>query len=510
MTVVPNGQMSKTRGLIMLRGLGPSHTIGVYNNDIRTVVRAFKERYFKCKTPEGFELPVSVRPRTFKNDRHLQEFRLGVVSRCVGAPVVPTIQVVGAYSGLKRRIYENAYQSLFQTKLSKRDARLTSFVKFEKQDLRKAPRVINPRSARFNLELGKYLKFLEKRVYSAITEQFGSVADHVVIKGLNVCDSAMVLRTKWQRFRDPVAVGLDATKFDMHVSVEALKFEHSFYTGIFPHSAELREILRWQLDNRGTAYCLDGKVKFKMSGTRSSGDLNTSLGNCLLMCSMVYAHANASGVVVELCNNGDDCVVIMERESLSRFLFGLTERFMRYGFRMEVEEPVFEFEQIEFCQSKPVWTEQGYTMVRRIDACFKKDPLCLIPVPNVNVLRKWRKAVGDCGYAITKGVPVMQNWYRVFQRGGADYSDGFLSELVKNTSARERMKGLPEQEVVVSGKARASFYYAFGMNPDEQIALEKWFDNVEIEDELHSCLDLDTPFDKFDNVCHGLVTAVCA
>lgn len=505
MSATLNGLSKKERSFIVLRGLGPSHTLGVYNNDVVTVLRAFKERYFMCKVGDRFELPVRVRPRSFVKDEWLQEFRTGVVALCKGAPVVATSQVVGAYTGYKRRIYECAEQSLYQQPISKRDARLTSFVKHEKQDLRKAPRVINPRSARYNLCLGKYLKFLEKRVYGAITEVFDSCADHVVIKGLNVYQAANVIRQKWVRFREPVALGLDATKFDMHVSLEALKFEHSFYRGIFPYSRELSELLSWQLHNKGTAYCPDGKVKFEMEGTRSSGDLNTSLGNCILMCAMVYAHAKHSGVMIELCNNGDDCVVIMESGDLEQFRRGLQARFMRYGFRMAVEEPVYEFEQLEFCQSHPVWTELGYAMVRNVQACFKKDPMCLVPIPTERVLRKWRKAVGDCGEAITRGVPIMGSWYNMFRRGGATYSEGFRKEIFKNTSYLERVANVKFTDVPISARARVSFYYAFGYNPDEQISLERYFDSLEVDSHIQSCLDDDTPFDKFDNVCHGLV-----
>jgi hypothetical protein len=159
-------------------------------------------------------------------------------------------------------VYEDAFASLQKDPLTQFDAALHSFVKYEKQDLRKAPRVINPRSPRYNLTLGKYIKFLEKRVYKAINRAYGAHTSHTVIKGLNVMESGAVVAAKWARFRTPVAVGLDAKKFDMHTSIPALRYEHSVYTGIFPQSRELAQLLRWQEKNKGNAYCEDGIVKF--------------------------------------------------------------------------------------------------------------------------------------------------------------------------------------------------------------------------------------------------------
>jgi hypothetical protein len=507
--VVPNGLSAKVRKLIVVRNLGPTHNLGVYNNNIRAVERAFKERYFLCKTTEGFVPAITVRPRTYEKDMMLKGFRDVVTAECRGAPIVTVDNVVNSYVGPKRALYAAAAISLSKEGLSKKDARLTSFIKFEKQDLTKAPRVINPRSPRFNLVLGKYLKFLEKRVYKAINKAFGAHTSHTVIKGLNVLDAGEVLRSKWLQFEDPVALGLDATKFDMHVTVEALKYEHSFYTTIFPQSRELRKILRWQLFNSGTAWCDDGKVKFRMQGTRSSGDLNTSLGNCVIMCALVYARARSRGVRVELCNNGDDCVVIMERRDLDRFTRGIVCWFKRYGFRMQVEKPVFEFEQIEFCQSHPVWTDRGWTMVRNISSCFKKDPMCLVPVHSVGVLSYWLAAVGDCGLSITAGVPVMQEWYGLFRRHGINYSQGFLSTVIKNTSARERMCGVKGGSVSITGDARCSFYYAFGVNPDEQIALETVFGQQSISLEIDELFHEEDTCNKTENQCHPLVAAVC-
>lgn len=482
--VKPNGQASRSRNFVVLRDIGPTHTLGVYNNNIGAVSRAFEERYFLCKVGDTYVPALTVRPRAFIGNRWLARFK-DIVCQHVGkAPVVPLQQVVEAYTGPKRRVYDQALSSLSRDPLTRKDARLTSFVKYEKQDLDKAPRIINPRSPRYNLVLGKYLKFLEKRVYKSINHAFGAHTAHTVIKGLNVVDAGAVCYAKWSRFASPVAVGLDASKFDMHTSQAALKYEHSFYTTIFPHSKELRTILRWQLVNEGTAHCDDGRVEFKMMGTRSSGDLNTSLGNCIIMCSLIYAYKETRGVDVELLNNGDDCVVIMESHHLQRFMAGLSRWFSNYGYRMTVEDPVFEFEGIDFCQSHPIKVDGVPTMVRNTSAVLRKDPMCLVPVPTVSSLRKWLRAVGDCGLSICSGVPVLQSYYKMYQRSGEAYGAGYLKHLFKNTSHLERMRGLSANSTEVLASTRCSFYFATGLLPDYQEELERLFDNAVIHTDV--------------------------
>jgi hypothetical protein len=353
---------------------------------------------------------------------------------------------------------------------------LKPFTKFEKQDLSKAPRIINPRSPRYNLVLGKYLKRAEKSYFHAINEAWGGHTAHTVIKGLNARDSGRVMRAKWDRFRRPVAVGLDAKKYDMHVGIPALKFEHSFYNMVF-NSRELRTLLEQQLHNVGVAYCPDGRVSFSIDGTRCSGDLNTALGNCILMCALISGLCSELAIGAELANNGDDCVLFLEEEHLELLQANVVQYFERYGFRMTVEEPVRVFERVEFCQSHPVLLNGDWCMVRDVRTCLKKDPMCLIPVQNDRVWRKWLGAVGECGLATVPGCPVLQSFYGAFLRSGKTACAKFKRHIFKNSGVLERgYEGVND----VSDEARASFYAAFGITPDYQIALEHYYDRMEI------------------------------
>jgi len=477
LVVVRNGQPCKQRIYHVVSRMGDNHELGVFNNNVSAVERAMVERYFLCKVGEEYH-PAVPTTRGEWDTGTLRAFRAECISYVSArATTVSLRQVVNMYRGAKRRVYENALRSLYRTPLNRKDAHLRPFTKFEKQSLDKAPRIINPRSPRFNLTLGKYLKGAEKHFYEAINRCWGAHTSHTVIKGLDSFAAARVMRSKWCRFARPVGLGLDATKFDMHVSVWALLYEHGFYNGTF-NSAELERLLSWQRNNVGTAYCPDGTVHFMMPGTRSSGDLNTSLGNCLIMCALLYDLCQSLGVDAELANNGDDCVLIFEESDLAAVVAAIPGYFMRKGFRMTVEAPVYTFEELEFCQARPVELATGWCMVRNVRTCLKKDPMCLIPLPNEKVFRKWLGAVGECGVASVPGSPVLQSFYNAFYRNGVQATTKFKNHLFRNTGVLERMAA--PRDGTVTDNARASFYRAFGITPDYQIALEHYFDRFVI------------------------------
>jgi len=478
-----NGNDPKPRRYTTIEGFGLAHNLGVYNNGVDAIARALTERYFFCKDKHNPGFRNTITPKRHAFDKpFFQEFRSEVLSHMPALPRLSRQQVVDRYTGSKKIVYTEALESLRLRPLEERDARLNMFIKYEKQDLGKAPRGINPRDPRFNLELGRYIKHAEKPFFKAINETYGGHTDHTVIKGINADESGRVLRQKWDRFRHPVAVGLDAEKFDAHVTVDALKYEHSFYTGLFPGSSRLRWLLKQQLSNKGKAYANDGSVEFKIQGTRSSGDLNTSLGNCIIVCGCVYAFAKERGVEIELANNGDDCVVFMESSDLERFTRGLDGWFRNRGFSMVAEVPVYEFEQIEFCQTKPIATSTGWRMIRNHEAVLKKDPMCLIAVQNDKVFRKWMGAVGECGSILTSGMPVQSAFYEALMRNGTTCSSGMKQHIFKGSTMLQRIDGLATQNTEILPCSRVSYYYAFGVLPDHQIEIENYYRTAVVSD----------------------------
>lgn len=464
----------KTRSYVQLVGLSPDRGLGIFNGDIDTIACALLERMYFCKVKGRFESPPNVlRETTIR----LNRFRNKVLRNC-GSPSVLTLeQVVDTYTGRKRTIYQNALETLYKRPLSRRDSYSIAFVKVEKGKPGKAPRVIQPRDPRYNLYVGKYIKACEKRIYRAIAKTYGD--GPTVMKGYNVDDIGRIIHGKWKSFRNPVALGLDAVKFDMHVSAAALSYEHGFYHIIFNNYPELKTLLKWQINNRGYAYAEDGKLRYKVKGRRFSGDMNTALGNCIIMCALVHTYSYERGIHVKLVNNGDDCVVFLESDDLLTFSQSLEEWFYEFGFRMTVETPVREIERIEFCQMHPVWVGNNYRMVRNVKTALAKDTMTVLPITNSNSAKAWFKAIGECGLSLTSGIPVMQAFYAMYDRQTPKRSK-LLSATAMQTGMQLLSKGMVANYQEPTPESRVSFWTAFGLTPDEQRAYEELFDNYVI------------------------------
>lgn len=452
---------------------------GVYNSNVAAIVAALSERYFRCLIGDQYLPALPVGDHSYDECKYFAE-ALVRKTRGYGLAAKSRQAVVESYHGRKRLVYAEAARNLDVHRLDvEKSHLLATFVKFEKMDTTKAPRIIQPRTPEYTLELARYLKHIEKPVFRAIAKMFGGPT---VIKGYNSIQSATLVREMWDSFEDPVAVGLDATKFDMHVTRQALEFEHSVYNGIY-RKPKLARLLRRQLHNSGVAYAQDGRVKFSIEGTRSSGDINTALGNCIIMCSLIHTWLRRTGVSARLANNGDDCVVVMERSQLVQFTGGLENWFQGKGFRMKVETPVDRFERIEFCQTRPVMCGDGWRFVRNVETCLHKDAMCLMPFSGEKEVRLWFGAVSQCGLSSNTGVPVLQSFYRMFGRVGITPSKAYMDRFRYNTSRADRAVN---SVCGITDDARVSFYLAFGITPDVQLDLEYGFDHSSIDLHLYN------------------------
>lgn len=466
--------MCNVRRFVRISGLSLPVAIVPFNHTFQNLVRAVSERVFFVKRDGEFTRPPA--PKSFA------ETLSGVKAR-LNALLPSTVpwtysQVIESYRGRKRKVYQAAYDDLFtEGPVTSKDAEVEIFIKYEKTDCTTkqdpVPRVISPRSPKYNLCLGRFLKKLEPKIFKSIASLFGSTT---VIKGYNAYEAASILRKKWDRFSDPVAVGLDASRFDQHVSVDALKWEHQVYLDCFPiqrHKRKLAYLLRQQIHNKCVGYTKNGKLKYNILGTRMSGDMNTSLGNCLIMCSMIKAYGEHCGVEIELANNGDDCVVFMSKNDLEKFSTGLYDWFLNMGFDMKVEKPVYCFERVEFCQTQPIFDGQRWLMCRSLKAVLSKDTTFLQPYQSKKQISNWMYAVGQGGLRLTGGLPVLQNFYRAYMKYGKpgqvprDYMSWFM---------RKMSDGMDRDFGPVTPEARESFYLCSGICPEEQLILEEYFD----------------------------------
>ncbi len=391
------------------------------------------------------------------------------------------------YSGKKRETYHQAELSLRVKPIQQEDAKLSVFGKCEKVPLRsdgtpKAMRVISPRDPRYNLELGTFLHPIERHVYKAINSMFhNGPTTPTVQKFLNLRDRGRVLRAKWNMFKDPIAVGYDAKRFDQHTSADAMQVEHAVYLAAYarnPELNQLRKLLRWQLRTSAKAVLRDGIIKYRTRGNRCSGDVNTSLGNIILMCIMMKAYFEHANVNVELVNDGDDCVLFLERDDLPR-LDGLEPYFLDLGYTMIREPPVDVFEQLEFCQCHPVFDGQDWTMVRKLDTVMSKDTITVKSMTSDRAVHVHRRRIRESGLSMAGNIPVLRSVYSYIGRGCETMTNrrGKFNPYM-DSGLFYSTKGMRVKDVEPTPLARLSYWRATGLSPRQQVAMERRLDQL--------------------------------
>jgi hypothetical protein len=337
------------------------------------------------------------------------------------------------------------------------------------------PRLINPRSPRYNAKLGLYTVACEHTIYDNIGVMFGLPC---IAKGLNLTERASLLREQWTRFENPVYIGGDASRFDQHTGELPLEFEHAVLRMHYPGDKTLKWLQKAQLYNLMYGRALDGKVRAELGAMRMSGDMNTALGNCIITSAMIWMRLEKLKIQGYAIVDGDDSGVVIDRADLERYMEGAAEYFLQFGYNMQLEAPVDVFEQISFCQTQPVWVGEGWRMVRDPRRALNNDYAGYNQCKSQRYVQSLFHSIGSAGLSLCSGVPVMQSFYKMGLRIGTPARRNKLLEMqLGGWHLMSRMEA-KRKESVVHSDARVSFWKAFGILPHAQVALEEHFDTL--------------------------------
>lgn len=401
---------------------------------------------------------------------------------CVPYPTRMTRrEFIASRTGRLRKVYERANEQLDDKPSSLAElARTSLFTKWErtvhKPGKTTVPRIINPRSPQFNILLGRYLSPIEHKVFEGLQELLNS-PHPVIAKGLTQTEKGGIIASIIDD--GYVIVGLDASRFDQCISTELLKTEHNVYLRCYQNDRLLKALLKQQLDNSGQYLGRDGRVKVRYGAIRCSGDMNTSLGNCIIsvLLSVQYCAENGIQDFRVFCD-GDDLLLAVRKTALNK-LSTLAEWYLDWGLRMKVEAPAFTPETVEFCQSRPVLIGGEYVLIRDVRKCINVDYSGFVNLADHDYLLKYMRAVGVCGSYMAAGCPVLQSWYRFGVRVGKtgkldvlDTDRGFT----RQAKIEQRAGKCINAPVIDS--ARDSFAKAFGIGAAEQILIEQYLDEM--------------------------------
>lgn len=480
----------KPRFIAFLEGLTSRAQYCCFSNTIENALSAVLERVFYHKVGDGFARPFI--PTEGVVNSYLAPFLQAFQQRLTTTvPVSLSVYPEQNYWGRKLKLYQKARdnvrgRTLWEDRskaLSLEFAKLKSFVKHEKillkDDKRLVPRLIQPRSPEYNVMVGRYIRQLEHRIYDRIETVWGGPT---VMKGRNCVQQGAAINGAWMQFSNPTAIMLDAVRFDQHVSVPMLRWEHKVYLEYFrgPDQQELRRLLEMQEVNRGTVTCQDGQLKYEVQGCRASGDMNTAMGNVLIMCAAIYSMRVKLGIKMRLINNGDDCCLIVERDAVSEVLREIPSWFGTLGFIIEVEGTTNVLEEIGFCQTHPVNDGSRWVMVRDPKCAISKDAT-IIKNWSTREMRCYIQQLGICGYSTYGNMPIFKSFYNCLRRfGDEQYSAGMVKhvsmDIMESGLGRLSLKSAVSD--TITDTARTSFAMAFGITPDVQKHLENIYDHM--------------------------------
>lgn len=263
----------------------------------------------------------------------------------------------------KKAAYKRAALELSISGLARRHAVIKAFVKQERIPItakNSDPRIIQARSLHFNLELGRFVRPIEKLLYNFKHNGF-----RVIQKGRNMWQRAQTMRAIWDNLRSPRALSCDLSRWDAHCKKKFIKIlMHKFYLALSTHSPVLKGMLNEQLLNS----CYTEFLRYKTDGVMS-GDITTALGNCVgatsILIAMIECLEKVLGrkLVVYILDDGDDFVIMGEEEDVAIVRRMIEFWFYMHGHELKVEEDVREFCQVQFCRHRPVWTARGWDLI---------------------------------------------------------------------------------------------------------------------------------------------------
>lgn len=480
----------------MLTGLSPPSTLGSFSPSHHNVRLAVLERVLLTFT-DKWHLTIDTRPDPSCVDR-LDSYAKqidNILSAEEGMGPMTFESYASEYPAGKRKLYLEAAESLRNREVRRVDSDIRGFIKFEK-DIRnekpgRIPRVISPPSPRYRLATGVYVRPAEKKLYDAINRVWGHT---VVAKGLNYVQVAKAIESHWSSFCRPASLDCDVSKMDKATSW-GLQWTNDRLIKCFSGRDKdaIRELLSWQLEYKAQIRGGNSAVKYRMSGSLTSGQVNTSAVGVAQVTACVYSYKQTTRTRLKIINAGDDFTIFGEREDIAAAKENLPAFFKEMGFVLECGEINYLLEGVNFCQTNPVNVEGEWRMVRNPKTVMTKDVCSLYELKSPREIYTHFRGVAKGGLASFGGVPVLQDFYAALLREVEKMEVGLTKNKLRawRRAANKRQledgslkwfgEGMSEHYRPPSPRTRESFARAFGLEGPFQIGLETICDQWTLE-----------------------------
>jgi len=372
-------------------------------------------------------------------------------------------KVVNSYSGPYRAKYFRAQQVYNKYGLQQKHSHATLFVKDDKYsgEPEKACRAIQYRHPVFMLEQGRFTKPIEKWFYSLQDEY-----DTTIVGKSDPFTIAKTLIDKSSVFVRPTYLLLDASKFDSCVDAKWLRLCMRFYLLLFPkrYHNTIRYLWTKTFINRGRT---TKGLRFKTNGTRLSGDMDTGLGNSIIMWAMLKTFLCNLKIKHSILVNGDDSVVVIEYRDL--YKTSDLKLFEEMGFNMKCDV-VYDISDVEFCQAKVIETDYGHTMSRNPERVLARTAWTTIKYGRSKA-RAYVNTLGLCERAASWGVPIASQLATQMINSANTTRTIEMRPWLKEYYGQMK-KWWKTGEPKISLETRLNFWSAWGISVDQQLRLE--------------------------------------
>lgn len=254
--------------------------------------------------------------------------------------------------------------------------------------------MIQARNISFNIEYGRYIKPIEDRMHNK--DQFG--------KGNNteIASKIYKLSKKYKYYTE-----CDHSTFDAHVTPEMLRLTHTFYQSCYGHDEYLRKLSKKTINNG--CKTRDG-IKYRVKGTRMSGDVDTSLGNSLINYAILKDSVNKLVGKCEIIVNGDDSIIFSRKAIPTQ---ELTNSLKTYNMESKVQTSQTNIHKVEFCRQRLIINSLG-------QAALMIDPERLIDIYGMTYKQQrdyveYLRQVCMCNIAINIKNPLAQYWSMIYK-----------------------------------------------------------------------------------------------
>lgn len=355
-----------------------------------------------------------------------------------------------SYTEKRKKVLRAARDRVELAGITRAFARIQAFLKFEKLTTEGDPRVIQPTTDEYLVVLGPMIKAIDKRL---------SQRRYEFTKGLNYEQLGCLFTEHVARWKDPVCISVDYSRFDAHVSAELLSVEHYVYC-LTTNDTHLATLLAWQTVTRGKTR---SGFEYTRPGGRCSGHPNTSCGNAILNLLIHRVILKQIGIRASVFVNGDDTLLITERAWAA-----LWRPDLYVPFGMSVEGIVSELDWAEYCSGRfmPVDT-RCFHFVRDLPKALLKLPWAIKKItPGEAALR--RHDVLHAELSQQPAVPVYSAFCAYHHRREPCRAPNprFLSWHLQHLD----VASIPMREI--AAESREWFHRVYGIDPPAQMLAE--------------------------------------